>query len=417
MPYIGNNLTVQQYSPTIASFTGNGSTTAFTLPIAVVTSAQIIVSVNNVIQNPNYAYTVSGTTLTFTSAPPANSTTPVNIWVEYTSLQTNLIQPGAGTVNTAQFANPPTMPSKGMINASWSTRPSSPSIGQQGYNTTINAIEYWDGFAWIPVYSLPTYSASYLLVAGGGGGGYFRGGGGGAGGMLTGTTTLSTGLTYTVVVGAGGSGVNPGTNGGNSTFTGLTTAVGGGIGGNLFNQAPAATSGGSGGGGGGYPGPYPGGSGTSGQGNAGGTGYTGGEPYGGGGGGGAGAVGGSNVINANGGIGLQSSITGTAIYYAGGGGAGGYNTGGGGVGSGGAGGGGGGSNVNGVNGTSGTANTGGGGGGGPNGAASGGNGGSGIVIISIPTAQYTGITTGSPTITTSGLSTIISFTSSGSYTA
>jgi hypothetical protein len=39
------------------------------------------------------------------------------------------------------------------------------------------------------------------------------------------------------------------------------------------------------------------------------------------------------------------------------------------------------------------------------------------VIISVPTARYTGTTTGSPTVTTSGANTIMSFTSSGSYTA
>ena len=103
MAYLGNSLSVQQYAPQVAYFSGNGTATSFTLPSAVVSAAQIIVSVNNVVQNPQYAYTVSGTTLTFTSAPPANSTTPNNIWVEYTSLQTNLIQPAAGTVNTAQL--------------------------------------------------------------------------------------------------------------------------------------------------------------------------------------------------------------------------------------------------------------------------------------------------------------------------
>jgi hypothetical protein len=39
------------------------------------------------------------------------------------------------------------------------------------------------------------------------------------------------------------------------------------------------------------------------------------------------------------------------------------------------------------------------------------------VFISVPTANYTGTTTGSPTVTTSGSNTILKFTSSGSYTA
>lgn len=262
-----------------------------------------------------------------------------------------------------------------------------------------------------------TYSGSYLIVAGGGGGGGQEGGGAGAGGMLTGTQTFVGGTTYSFTVGGGGAGaVGQGTTGSNSTAFSLT-ALGGGGGGS--GSGAAAGNGGSGGGAGGYSNPTAKGLGTAGQGNNGGNGDA--APnYGGGGGGGAGGVGqaAGGSVGGNGGVGLQSSITGTATYYAGGGGGGIYSSG-----SGGTGGSGGGANGgNGGSGTyapSGTANTGGGGGGGGNigGFQSGGTGGSGVIIISVPTADYSGNTTGSPTVTTSGSNTILKFTSSGSYTA
>jgi hypothetical protein len=68
----------------------------------------------------------------------------------------------------------------------------------------------------------------------------------------------------------------------------------------------------------------------------------------------------------------------------------------------------------------GVANTGGGGGGtGYTGSAYGnyGLGGSGVVIFSVPTERYTGLITGSPTVTVNGSNTIVSFTSTGTYTA
>jgi hypothetical protein len=40
-----------------------------------------------------------------------------------------------------------------------------------------------------------------------------------------------------------------------------------------------------------------------------------------------------------------------------------------------------------------------------------------VVILSVPTASYSTTVTGSPTVTTSGSNTIITFTQSGSYTA
>ena len=287
-----------------------------------------------------------------------------------------------------------------------------------------------------------TYTASYLIVAGGGGsGGGSNSGangtaGGGAGGLLSGTTTLTIGTVYTAVVGAGGTAGTGspsggiGGSGGNSSFTGITSAVGGGGGGGsgptaVINGSP----GGSGGGAGSYSTLGSAGSGTPGQGNAGGTTTSTSPNYTGGGGGGSGSIGsnGSGSIAGSGGTGTASSITGTPVTYAGGGGGGTYN--GGTAGTGGTNGGPAGSPGGGGNGsttttvTAGTANTGGGGGGSggpaPSGSSTGATGGSGVVILSVPTVSYSGITTGSPTITTSGSNTIIKWTSvgSGTYTA
>ena len=58
------------------SFTGDGTTTAFTMSTSVQSdqTQRIIVAVGNVFQNPASAYTLSGTTITFTS-PPGNAET------------------------------------------------------------------------------------------------------------------------------------------------------------------------------------------------------------------------------------------------------------------------------------------------------------------------------------------------------
>ena len=57
---------------TTDSFTGDGSTTVFTMSTSVTNDQEqiIIVAVGNVFQNTSYAYTVSGTAITFTSPPP-----------------------------------------------------------------------------------------------------------------------------------------------------------------------------------------------------------------------------------------------------------------------------------------------------------------------------------------------------------
>jgi hypothetical protein len=60
----------------------------------------------------------------------------------------------------------------------------------------------------------------------------------------------------------------------------------------------------------------------------------------------------------------------------------------------------------------GTTNTGGGGGG-----YQGSAGGTGVVMLSVPTANYSGSTTGSPTVVTNGIYTVIIFKGNGTYTS
>mgnify|MGYP006292856829 CR=1 FL=1 len=79
--YLGNTPTTQGFVPAVDYFSGNGSTTAFTLSRSVASVAQIEAVIENVPQNPNDAFTVSGNTITFTSAPPSGSN---NIYVRYT---------------------------------------------------------------------------------------------------------------------------------------------------------------------------------------------------------------------------------------------------------------------------------------------------------------------------------------------
>ena len=277
----------------------------------------------------------------------------------------------------------------------------------------------------------------FLVIGGGGAGGYDQGGGGGAGGYRTSYNNetsggggsaedglpILVGTTYTITVGAGADGKNytaiPVVGSSSSiSASGITTitSTGGGGGGTYDGTSGSAkqqgANGGSGGGGGGYVG-------TGGNGSAN-QGYNGGDAAEdvGGGGGGASTAGQNGIANTSagdGGNGVASTITGSSVTRAGGGGGGCTNgeT----FGSGGTGGGGDGTNSNTIDPDDGTANTGSGGGGCWTNAIYAGNGGSGVVILRILASNYSGTTTGSPTVTDDGSYKVLTFNSSGSYTA
>jgi hypothetical protein len=269
-----------------------------------------------------------------------------------------------------------------------------------------------------------SYSIDFLVIAGGGSGGNTNGAGGGAGGFRTSTQTVEKLTVITVTVGDGGAATSTkglrGNNGSDSSISGsgLTTITSAGGGGGGSEDNADGKNGGSGGGNGtNGAGGFGNGAGTGNtpstspsQGNNGGSRSS--PGFAGAGGGGAGAVGvaSSGEVGSAGGAGTANSITGSSITRAGGGGGGGSSS----SGAGGTGGGGAGSGN--APSTSGTANTGGGGGGNRSAPNSNGAGGKGVVILSVPTTNYSSTTTGSPTVTTSGANTIMQFNGSGSYT-
>jgi len=89
MSYIG-------VSPSTAAFpfdqfSGNGTTTAFTMSYAPASTTSMVVSISGVVQNPN-TYAITGLTLTFSAAPPTGTN---NIGVLYLGIPaTSVVSPG-----------------------------------------------------------------------------------------------------------------------------------------------------------------------------------------------------------------------------------------------------------------------------------------------------------------------------------
>ena len=99
MPYQGNT-PAENYVVTVKdSFSGNGAATAFTLSQPTVTN-DVRVVVENVVQDPTVAYAVSGTTLTFTSAPVSGTN---NIYVIHLGPAVQQVAPPSTISNATTF--------------------------------------------------------------------------------------------------------------------------------------------------------------------------------------------------------------------------------------------------------------------------------------------------------------------------
>lgn len=109
MSYIGSNLQTGDPTRTIAQaldadrFSGNASTTSFTLSRRVGYPTDIEVFVENIQQEPITAYTVNGVTLTFTEAPPSGTN---NVYVVYKQSNNNAqVTLADGSVTYSKLAN------------------------------------------------------------------------------------------------------------------------------------------------------------------------------------------------------------------------------------------------------------------------------------------------------------------------
>jgi len=102
MAYLGTPIdTTNQFQSLQGKrFNGDGSTTAFTLDIAPSSVFDIEVFVENVRQDPNSAYSISGTTLTFTGAPPSGTN---NIYVVHQAKAVGTIEVLDGAITTAKL--------------------------------------------------------------------------------------------------------------------------------------------------------------------------------------------------------------------------------------------------------------------------------------------------------------------------
>lgn len=89
MSLLGNPITSVAFLTD--QFSGNGSTTVFTMSVAPANTASILVAVSGVVQDPS-TYSVIGTSLTFSAAPPSGTG---NVSVRYLGI------PASGVTTTA----------------------------------------------------------------------------------------------------------------------------------------------------------------------------------------------------------------------------------------------------------------------------------------------------------------------------
>ena len=152
--YLGNQPSYGAYHRQVLA--GDGSTTTFTLDYSIGYASQILVSLDAIIQEPEYSYTVSGLTITFASAP----TNAARIFILYLGRPLDTLVPADNTISTAKLIDSNVTSAKLEDNI---VLPGTDSVtvpkgttaqrgtgvsGKFRFNTDDNTFEGYDGTAW-----------------------------------------------------------------------------------------------------------------------------------------------------------------------------------------------------------------------------------------------------------------------------
>ena len=122
----------------VQRFSGNGSTTVFTLSSEVTSTYNAEVYISGVAQTAGVDYTAASTTLTFASAPPSGTNNIMVRWFTPISI--------ANAVQKTDDTGAALLP-----NGTTAQRPATPSTGMFRYNSTNGAFEGYSGSAWTGV--------------------------------------------------------------------------------------------------------------------------------------------------------------------------------------------------------------------------------------------------------------------------
>ncbi len=242
MSYLGSTPTTQNFIAGTDQFTGNGSTTNWTLSRFVNSTNDIEVVIANVVQNPT-SYSVSGNTLTISPAV----TNAVVFYVRYLTTTLQSVGVSDGAITTPKLADSAVTVSKlsatGTPSATtyfrgdgtWATIISSPI---PNISTAINPTTVTNSTGTPMVntgsgtftFTVPAGCTAVRITATGGGGsgqtgpgGGLGGNGGGAAGTVIKRQAVTPGQVLTITVGAGGTGSLG--SGGNTTVVNATLGL------------------------------------------------------------------------------------------------------------------------------------------------------------------------------------------------